>query len=92
MLDETGDLAIKNGDLVIGESTLQHQRLLLLATKGGFKQNPTVGVDISSYMLDDSSVDELHGDIQQQFETDGMKVSSITGKTVENTVIKADYK
>lgn len=57
LLDETGDLAIKNGDLVIGESTLQHQRILLLATKGGFKQHPTTGVDIQSYLLDDSDVD-----------------------------------
>jgi len=92
MLDETGDLAIVNGDLVIGESTLQHQRLLLLTAPAGFKQKPLLGVDVGSYINDDDSLDDFHSAIQQQFEKDGLKIASIVGKTVNSTIIKAEFK
>lgn len=77
MLDENFDLQIKDGDFVIGESTAQHQELLLIAQKGEFKEFPTVGVGIMDYALEDSNTDELIQEISNQFSVDGMKVTDI---------------
>ena len=47
-----GDIDLSAGDIVMTESTRQHQRDLLLAVKGGNKEFPNVGV---------CAVDYLHG-------------------------------
>lgn len=89
---DTGDLLIRDGDLVIGSSTQQHERLLLLLAPGGLKLHPTVGVDVNSYLLDDSNADEITRVIQREFEKDGMKISRIDGTNVRDLEIIANYK
>ena len=91
LLDEDFDMQAKDGDFIVGDATLQHQQLLLLSQKGEFKQSPYVGVGISNFLLDDANVHELHQEIQNQFEIDGMKIIEITGKTWEETEITASY-
>lgn len=71
------DLVFRNGDLVIGDSTDQHQQLLLLNDKGHMKHAPAYGVGIGAFMEDDN-LGELHGEIQQQFERDGMRITSLS--------------
>lgn len=89
MLDDDLDLRIENGDFVIGESTTQNQKILLLADKNDFKEYPTVGVGIDTY-LDDESPADMHREIRLQFTKDGMKVKSI--KTNEGQInIDAPY-
>lgn len=89
LLDGDLDLRIENGDFVAGESTLQHQKLLLLIGKNELKENPIVGVGIENY-LDDESPADMHREIRLQFTKDGMKVKSI--KTVTgNLTIDAQY-
>ena len=81
-MDTDGDLLIVAGDLVMGESTVQHQQLLLTTTKGEWKQNPKVGVGIDNFLNDDSTNDMMN-EINYQFTQDGMKVNStnmISGK------------
>lgn len=76
LLDENDDLLIENGDFVIGESTLQHQRLLLLCNKGEFKENPTRCIGLNRY-LESNDAQALAREIDVDFSKDGMKVSKI---------------
>lgn len=83
------DLEIKDGDFVIGESNQQHQQCLLLAEPGAFKQFPTVGVGVMSFLKDESP-DDLLREIRIQFSQDGMKVNRI-GYEGGKLKIDADY-
>lgn len=76
LLDSDGDLLIVDGDLVIGESTIQHQQLLLSTNKGEWKQSPKVGIGLQDFLNDDS-VNGIMNEINYQFTQDGMKVNSI---------------
>jgi hypothetical protein len=69
------DLLIANGDFVIGESTPQHQQLLLLAGKGDYKLTPLIGVDVFNHLHDHSPT--LARDARIEFIKDGMQVQSI---------------
>jgi hypothetical protein len=76
LLDETGDLACVNGDFLTGESTVQHQHLLLISQKGEWKESPKTGVGIENFLNEDSNNDMMN-EISDQFEKDGMKVNSV---------------
>jgi hypothetical protein len=76
LLDTDLDLEFANGDFVTGESTTQHQELLLISAKGDFKEYPTACVGAGGY-LKDEDVSALLGEAKQEFEKDGMKVNSI---------------
>jgi hypothetical protein len=89
LLDIDNDLQFANGDFVTGESTQQHQNLLLISSKGAWKENPTVGVGAAGFLKDDD-VNGLLAEIKQQFEKDGMKVKSIDYKD-EKINIDASY-
>jgi hypothetical protein len=74
------DLALTNaGDISYTESTLQHQRDLLLAHKGECRLNPVVGVGITDF-LEDEGPELLTREIYGQFTQDGMTVKSIDDK------------
>ena len=72
----TNDLQIVNGDFVIGDATIQNQKLLLFAAPGAYKQYPTVGVDIMNFLKDDNQADMMRS-IRQQFTQDGMNVQQL---------------
>lgn len=74
--DADGDLMIRDGHFVIGESTEQHKKDLLIAQKGDYRQHPFVGVGIGDYLEDDELAD-IGQEIQKQFEMDGMKVKKV---------------
>ncbi len=76
LLGEDFDLKCKNGDFAIGDSAGQHQQCLLLAEKGSYKQYPTVGVGIASFLKDDNTSDLLR-EIRIQFSRDGMNVKQL---------------
>jgi len=77
LLDTDFDLLIRDGDLVMGESTQQHQELLLLTAKGEIREFPTRGVHLRSWVLDDVGGGDLNGAIKREFEADGMTVESV---------------
>jgi hypothetical protein len=74
LLDTDFDLQIADGDFVIGESTAQHQQLLLLTQKGEWKESPTVAVSAESFLKDEDET-ALLAEIKAQFELDGMTVN-----------------
>lgn len=73
---DTGHRVIRNGDFAWGDSTQQHQRSLLMAHQGEYKQSPLVGLGLRNY-LDDESPDDLMREIRKQFVQDGMTVNSL---------------
>lgn len=89
-LNEAFDFEISNGDLDVGESTLQNQRLLLVAQKGEFKQHPKTGVGIESYLNAENPQDMLL-EIRSQFELDGMKVESLKQTSTGEINVIAHY-
>lgn len=81
-----GDLSLMDGDFGTGESTGQHQDLLLVATKGEFKQYPDRGVGAIMY-AEDCSPANLIAAIQDEFARDGMEIKEIG---FENSKLKID--
>jgi hypothetical protein len=85
LLDADFDLAIAGGDLAMGESTKQHQQLLLKTAPGEWREYPTVGIDIQKYLLSEASEAELASAIKAGFENDGMTTA------IERGVLRASY-
>ncbi len=75
-LDDQGDAAIALGDFASTESTVQHQRQLVLNNKGDFKQNPTSCVGAFDY-LDDENYQALTRAMSIEFSKDGMDVKRV---------------
>ena len=57
--------------------TGQHQRDILLADKGHYKESPETGVGALEYM-NDNEPDRLLRSIRKEFTRDGMKVSKVS--------------
>ena len=86
LLDKNLDLVLKNGDFSIGESTAQHQKLLILSDKGEFKANPKRGVGARKY-LETHKPDDFAREIRQEFSIDGMSVDAISiGENLEMNI------
>jgi hypothetical protein len=90
LLDDNLDLVIVDGDFVIGESTSQHQKILILADKGEFKDVPMRGVGARRY-LEDHTPENLAREIRQEFATDGMRVNKIQIASDLTIQVDANY-
>ncbi len=88
-LTDDFDLLFADGDLSVAESTQQHQRLLLLSSKGDFKQSPEATVGLSAY-IERTNPGELVREVRTLFARDGMRVERIKIDT-ENLEIDACY-
>lgn len=84
------DTMVSNGDFVAGESTQQHQALLILTEKGELREYPTRGVGAQTWICDDVSFGDFRAEVKRQFELDGMKVYSLRGSNT-NLVTEAYY-
>lgn len=89
LLDNNNRLQVADGDLVKGESDVQHQRLILACGKGAIRHAPGLGVDINNVLQDDST-DDLLIAIRTEFTNDGMniKVLDLDGTKL---IINAEY-
>lgn len=72
-----GDIDLQADDILYAESTGQHQRDILLADKGHYKESPETGVGALEYM-NDNEPDRLLRSIRKEFTRDGMKVSKVS--------------
>ena len=84
LLDTDFDLMIKNGDFVFGESTRQHQDLLLLTQYAEWRESPTIGIGAQTWLQDERDGANLAAAIKSGFEADGMTVLTV------NSAIKND--
>ena len=73
------DPMVKDGDFVAGESLGQAEQLLLLTSKGEWKQTPTAGVGLVNY-VEGHSESDMCREIRQQMEMDGIRVLSLAIK------------
>ncbi|MDB0601082.1 oxidase [Tenacibaculum maritimum] len=89
-LGKDGDLTIINGDFAISDATLQHQRHILIAQKGEYKEHPEIGVGIAN-ALNDENPRQLLTQIRRNFEYDGMQVSALEIKPDGSISIDAPY-
>jgi hypothetical protein len=90
-LTEGLDLMIEDGDFVVGESTQQHQKILLIAEKGELRQFPKTGVGAKS-MLNDDEFGTIYQEIQTQFEADGMVIRKLLVNQDGTVEVTAEYK
>lgn len=74
---ESGDIDLASGDLTYAESTSQHQRDMLLAGKGHYKETPEMGVDALNY-VNDVEPENLFRAIRKEYTRDGMKVTKVS--------------
>lgn len=72
-----GVIDLQAGDILYAESIGQHQRDILLADKGHYKESPETGVGALEYM-NDNEPDRLLRSIRKEFTRDGMKVSKVS--------------
>lgn len=89
LLKSNGDVELTD-DLVRTESTEQHKRDLLLASRGGYKEAPTVGIDCMSFLHDTDPADFLRT-VRKQCERDGMRVDAIDYDATGELIIDAAY-
>ena len=89
LLDENFSLQLKNGTLVLGDTTYQNQKILLLAEKGEFKFRPMRGVGTKRY-LETPNPDDLAREIRTEFIADGMTVNKISIQN-EQLLVDAVY-
>ncbi|MGYP001026331410 len=73
---DKGDLDLSTGDLVVTESTYQHQRDLLLSDKGHIRDKAEAGVGAVNYLLDNEPEALLRA-TRKEFTADGMKVKKV---------------
>ena len=76
-IGHTANGDMQAGDILYAESTGQHQRDILLADKGHYKESPETGVGALEYM-NDNEPDRLLRSIRKEFTRDGMKVSKVS--------------
>lgn len=78
LLDANGDLAIVDGDLVVGPSDGQNIVDIINSFAGAWKQWPQVGVGILQYVQSGEGANALQQAIKQQLQADGFNVSGVT--------------
>lgn len=91
LLTDELDLKFADGDLAIGEATVQSQNLLLLAEKGTFVGTPNVGVGVQQWLNNETTSDELKHAIQNEMESDGMTVQTLEVKDISQITLDATY-
>ncbi len=85
--DATGKI-IKG--ILIGQTINQNTGLILICSKGDFKQEPTLGVGIEGILLDNDYL-EWRRKIRINLELDEQSINEIRFSSVDNLFIDADY-
>jgi hypothetical protein len=84
---ETGDLVIRNGDLVVSDATDRHHEDIVVFHKGWNHFDPLIGVGLSSYLLDEGGAPGLVRSIRAELERDGNRVDSVSLEPTSITII-----
>ena len=84
LLDATGDLEIRSGDFVVGDSLDQEVATILLLNQGQLKSDPVLGPNLIR-MMNSPNVSAIVPAIELHLKRDRKEVRSIS---VENGEIK----
>ena len=81
----TGNILIKNGELVVDDSTDMHTHDLIQADKGHYKHAPQRGVGVQNYINDVGNLPGLTTAIRSELLADGQDVKLVqaTGVGIE---------
>lgn len=71
ILDDSGEMIVRNGDFHVGESLTQELGLLLLTNKGEIRWDPLCGCDLIRRMNSTVRRSELEREVRLQVERDG---------------------
>lgn len=71
LLDNDGDLAIENNDLVIGESLTQEVELVMQTNQGEWKRSPLLGPNLIEKINSGASPREIKQAVKLSLEMDG---------------------
>lgn len=74
--DESGDLLIKDGDFVFGESDGTHIEDTLIAFAGWWKEFPLDGVGVTAYLNSSGQEQVLARKITLELQGDGFQVNN----------------
>jgi hypothetical protein len=85
-----GDIDLSGGDLHVVESTIAHQRDLILAGMGELKHSPTTGVGIIDF-LNEESPEAMLRTVRKKFIQDGMTVNSVKQNAAGQLEVDAFY-
>lgn len=86
LLDENGDLLLKNGSLVIGDIDQQVAELIISAYPGEVKENPILGCNVNS-QLNGAANSFWRSNAIKQLKSEGLKVKELT---VEDDTIELE--
>lgn len=84
------DLEIKDGDLLIGISDEHHQKHILIAEKGEYKQFPELGVGILN-LLNSEDATAMLLEAKRNFEYDRMRVKELRFTDDNTLFVDAPY-
>lgn len=90
LLDDNLDVLITNKSLLVGDSTSQNQKILILSDKGEIKSNPMRGVGVRRF-LEAETPDDLAREIRVEFIADGMNVNKIRIDLENKIEVDANY-
>lgn len=80
LLDEDGDLLIRNGDFVCGEASEDNVALLLVTHPGEVRNSPLTGFGLASHLRRPSSPmldEQMERELTLQLELDGSPNSDV---------------
>lgn len=80
LLDETGDLLFKNGDLVVGESELQDVGLILRTNQGEWKETPIIGANLVKEIRGNENKLKRERNLRIQLKLDGKNYDDIKNR------------
>lgn len=80
LLDNNGELLIRNGDFVIGESEMQEVGLLLELNQGGLKEDPILGPNLVTVIRGSQKEERVKRSVKTHLARDNKDYESIKNK------------
>ncbi|MDX2304605.1 MAG: hypothetical protein NW226_17485 [Microscillaceae bacterium] len=76
LLNDGGDLLIRNGSFVHGNSDAQHIRLLIKSAPGDWGQSPLIGVNSNKY-IQANNLEQMKSEIINMLKADKYRVKKL---------------
>lgn len=90
ILDENGDILVRDGDFVVGNANDQHMNDIIQTVPGEWKESPFVGCDLYRFVSANVTTSEVVAVVKKQLELDTFTVNNIDVILGENVTVYAD--